>query len=76
MPTGASVGRTEQLVRPIEQALDKEPVIESVFALSGGQAFAVLERELDRLDTSSGYCFEFGGQAELMRQMQRTILIT
>ena len=38
MPTGTSVGRTERVVRQVEHALAGDPLIESIFALSGGRS--------------------------------------
>ncbi len=45
MPTGTSVQQSDQLVRRVEAALEDEPWIESLFALSGGRSRGLFTQE-------------------------------
>ena len=46
MPTGTAVDRTGQVVRQIEQALSDDPLIESIFTLSGGRSRGLFTTEV------------------------------
>jgi multidrug efflux pump subunit AcrB len=72
------VAEVEQAVGPVEIVREdqvKEVIVRGDAAgVSVGQALAELKAALDKQERPIGYDFSFGGQAQMMAEMQQTVL--
>jgi multidrug efflux pump subunit AcrB len=72
MPTGSSVQETDRVLRQIEQRIADDPLIESTFAIAGGQVMGLYTYEVaNQGQTSLGRMFTCRRPRSIIGQMPR-----